>query len=109
LVDFDHLGMMRLLMCGRDRLEIVGMASAYVGKSNNGRARSTDKAYMRAIASLPRQGRIIRQLSRCFIVNPRPTMKDLRNWAYPGRKREHWHYRSIYRALRDLGSHARKS
>jgi hypothetical protein len=77
--------------------------SAVIGDDvRNGRLRPRDKAYQAAIAALPREGRIIRQVRRCLIVNPRPTMKDLRSWAYPGRAREHWHYRSIYRALRRL-------
>ena len=68
----------------------------------NGRARSIDKALAAFNATLPRRGRLIRQLSRCFLVYSRPTPKQMREYCYPGRKRQHWHHTNIYRALRNI-------
>jgi hypothetical protein len=31
-------------------------------------------------------------------------MRELREWCYPGRKRQHWFYINIKRALKRLGA-----
>jgi hypothetical protein len=70
------------------------------------RPRSTDMGRMRVIASLPREGRVERQARRAFVSNgARPlSMSELREWCYCGRKRQHWFYINIKRALRRLGA-----
>ena len=68
------------------------------------RARYRDRTHLKAIAALPREGRIRRQTRRAFVArNPR-SMTELREWCYPGQPRQHWHYWSITRALRRLGA-----
>src|SRR5215472_10563862 len=71
-----------------------------------GRARYRDRAWTRVIAALPREGAIARQCRRCFVAHDfKPvTMTELRGWCYAGRKRQHWMYWSITRALRRLGA-----
>jgi hypothetical protein len=69
------------------------------------RPQSLDKAYMRVIATLPRRGRIIRQVHRALIAHGgKASMRELRHWAYLGKPRQHWHHISIYRALHWLGA-----
>lgn len=65
-----------------------------------------DRSRMRALAALPREGRVQRQTRRAFIANGgRPlTMTELRQWCFAGRQRQHWHYWSITRALHRLGA-----
>jgi hypothetical protein len=68
-----------------------------------GRVRSIDKAYQAAIAALRRpNARIIRQCRRAFLIHSRPTTRQLLEYCYPGQARKHWHYWSIYRALKRL-------
>jgi hypothetical protein len=57
-------------------------------------------------AALPREGRIQRACRRAFIASGgRPlSMRELRQWAYPGQLRKRWHRWSIVRALRRLGA-----
>ncbi len=62
------------------------------------------KARLAQIAALSKDGRVFRQVRRCFIAFGRPvTMTELRAWAFAGRPRQHWHYWSITRALRRYG------
>ena len=66
------------------------------------RQRSIARARQSFIASGPREGRIQRQVRRCFIAGdgkPR-TMNELVRWAYPELDRfECWHRWSVRRAL----------
>jgi hypothetical protein len=57
-------------------------------------------------ATLPRQGRLARQIKRAFLAHqPKPlSMRQLREWCYPGRERRHWHYKNVRRSLRQLGA-----
>src|SRR5262249_827332 len=65
------------------------------------RRRYADRTHMLAIASNPREGRVMRACRRALIAaGGRPfTTRDLLAWAYP-RKTKYacWHYWSIYRA-----------
>jgi hypothetical protein len=67
-----------------------------------GHPRHRGRAHMMAIASGPREGRVMRQVRRAFIANggkPR-CMSELVAWAYPGLKHfECWHRWSVRRAL----------
>jgi hypothetical protein len=56
--------------------------------------------------SLPREGRLARQIRRAFTAcNNRPlSMRELREWCYAGRARQHWFYINIKRALARLGA-----
>jgi hypothetical protein len=65
-----------------------------------------DRSRMRALAALPREGRVQRQTRRAFIAHGgQPlTMTELRHWCFAGRQRQHWHYWSITRALHRLGA-----
>jgi hypothetical protein len=66
----------------------------------------TDNVKMRAIASLPRpNARIVRQCRYCLIVHDgTATMRQPREYCYFGEERQHFHYRSIWRALMKLGA-----
>jgi hypothetical protein len=57
-------------------------------------------------ASLPRTGRLARQIKRCFLAQPNgiATTTQIRAWCYPGRERQHWMYRNMRRTLRQLGA-----
>jgi hypothetical protein len=65
------------------------------------------RARMIVIAALPREGAIARQCRRCFVANDFGPVSSalLRQWAYPGQPRKHWHHWSIVRSLRRLGAH----
>ena len=57
---------------------------------------------MTVIASLPREGRVMRQVRRCFVARgAKPLcMGDLLHWVYPRiTHAQHWHRWSIRRAL----------
>jgi hypothetical protein len=56
--------------------------------------------------SAPRLGRVALQCKRAFIAHDfKPlSMRELREWCYPGRPRRHWFYINIKRALRRLGA-----
>jgi hypothetical protein len=70
-----------------------------------GQQRSIERARLSFVASLPRQGAIIRQCRRCLIAHDGlATMRELRSWAYTNQSRQHWHHTSIYRALKRLGA-----
>jgi hypothetical protein len=64
--------------------------------------RRSTRAHMLVIASQPREGRVMRQVRRCFIaagMRPR-VMGDFLAWAYPELTRfKHWHRWSCRRAL----------
>jgi hypothetical protein len=64
-----------------------------------------DNARMRAIAARFREGRVIRQIRRAMIAaSGRPLFtRELIEWCYPGRERQHWHYWSVYRAVKRYG------
>jgi len=64
----------------------------------------TDRPFMRAIAALPRpNARIIRQCRYCLVVHDgTASMRQLREYCFLNRPREHWHYKSIRRALAKL-------
>jgi hypothetical protein len=66
----------------------------------------TDNVHMRAIATLPRpNARIVRQTRRCLLVgNGIASMRQLRTYCFPFQGRQHWHYKSIRRALTKLGA-----
>jgi hypothetical protein len=73
----------------------------------NSSARSRTATARRSFdPSLPRQGRLARQCKRAFLAhNNQPlSMRELREWCYPGRERQHWFYINIKRALRKLGA-----
>ena len=57
-------------------------------------------------AALPRDGRVIAQCRRCFLAHDSQpvSVSKLRQWAFAGRPRRHWHYKSIARALRRLNA-----
>jgi hypothetical protein len=64
-----------------------------------------NRPWAKAIAVLPRQGRIIRQCRRCLTAhNGFARMRELREWCYPGRQRQHWHHNNIRRALERLSA-----
>jgi hypothetical protein len=69
------------------------------------RQRSIARARLSFVASNPREGRIQRQVRRCFIAGdgkPR-TMSELVRWAYPELNHfEYWHRWSVRRALLKL-------
>jgi len=72
--------------------------------SKEGRRRSIERARLSFNAALPRQGRVQRAARRCLIAkNGVASMRDLRDWAYPGQPRLRWHRWSIVRALAKLG------
>ena len=82
-----------------------------IGRAANGRfvvARRCigDKGLAAFNPSLPRRGRVARQCKRAFIAHQfQPvTMATLRQWCFPGQPRKHWHYGSIYEALKRLGA-----
>jgi len=58
------------------------------------------------IAANPREGSIQRQTRRAFTANNcKPlSIRELLDWCYPARLRQHWHYTNIYRALKRLGA-----
>jgi len=61
--------------------------------------------WCKAIAGLPRQGRIQRQTRRCLVARGGvASMSELRAWCYPSLERQRWHHWSIIRALRKLGA-----
>jgi hypothetical protein len=63
-----------------------------------GRARYRARDWLKVIAAARREGRVMRQIRRCFIARGRPlTTGELCDWSF-GRPRRHWHYWSIYRA-----------
>jgi len=69
------------------------------------RPRHRDRTRMIVIASNPREGRVLRQVRRCFIAyNFRPlTMSEIWRWVYPDLERaKHWHRWSVRRALLKL-------
>src|SRR6516225_9936437 len=57
-------------------------------------------------AAAPRDGRVIVQCRRCFLAHDSQplSVSKLRLWAFAGRPPQHWHYKSIARALRRLGA-----
>jgi hypothetical protein len=72
---------------------------------NVGRRRTIDTARRSFDPSLPRRGRVILQCERAFAVGDgRASMRELRQWCFAGKRREHWHYADIYSALRRLGA-----
>jgi hypothetical protein len=57
---------------------------------------------MTVIASLPREGRVMRQVRRCFVARGAKPLcvGDLLPWVYPRLTlAQHWHRWSIRRAL----------
>jgi|SRR6516162_3879781 len=67
-----------------------------------GRARYRDRAWTKAIASLPREGRVMRQIRRCFVAAGGRALcvGDLLPRIYPHVDRyKHWHRWSCRRAL----------
>jgi hypothetical protein len=75
------------------------------GTGLKGRAAYRTRAWCRAIAALPREGRIGRQTRRALIARHGiASMRELRDWCFPGQPRRHWHYFSITRALKRLGA-----
>jgi hypothetical protein len=70
------------------------------------RQRSINKARLSFNASFQRRGsRVATQIHRCLIAHDGiASMAQLRNWAYIGQPRQHWHYKWIYAALRRLGA-----
>jgi hypothetical protein len=84
-------------------MQSVGLSRA-VNRSSvraiRGRSRSRDTGFMTAIAGLPREGRIMRQVRRAFVAHSGQPLRtrDLLDWAFPAQPRRHWHYWSIYRA-----------
>ena len=87
----------------------VGIAStSLLGHSKQqirhlrGRSRYPTKDWALVIASRPREGRVMRQVTRCFIAGsgkPRCSVDFLR-WAYPELEHfKHWHRWSVRRAL----------
>jgi hypothetical protein len=59
-----------------------------------------NRPWAKAIASIPREGRVMRAVRRALIAaSGRPlTTRDLLRWAYPKLERfQCWHYWSIYR------------
>jgi len=62
----------------------------------------TDRARMAVIASLPREGRVMRQVRRSFVAaggKPLST-SQIMPWAYPELARfKYWHRWSVRRAL----------
>jgi hypothetical protein len=79
----------------------VGISRPSV-RPHNWRRRSIARARASFIASLQREGRVMRQVRRCFIAGggkPR-SMSELVAWAFPELKRfKHWHRWSVRRAL----------
>jgi hypothetical protein len=66
------------------------------------RTRYGDNAYMAVIASLEREGRIQKQVRRCFVAHGgKPlTSPDFLPWAYPQlAEYKLWHRWSVRRAL----------
>jgi hypothetical protein len=60
------------------------------------------RAYMLAIASGPREGRVMRQVRRAFVANGGKPLRstDFLAWAYPQLERfKDWHRWSCRRAL----------
>jgi hypothetical protein len=69
------------------------------------RSRSIAKARLSFNPALPREGRVMRACRHALIARDGlVSMRDLRSWAYPGQSRQHWHYWSIYEALKRLGA-----
>jgi hypothetical protein len=57
----------------------------------DGRRRSIERARLSANASLPREGKLRRQIRRCMLAHDQLVrMRDLRAWCYPGQPRQHW-------------------
>ena len=81
-----------------------------IGRAANGRfvvarRRVGDSGLVAFDPSLPRRGRLVRQIERAFVIGDgRASMRELRRWCFPCRPREHWHYADIYSALRRLGA-----
>jgi hypothetical protein len=71
---------------------------------NSGGRSRIDRLLPRPDPSLPRLGRLARQCKRAFLAHPNPTMRELREWCYPGRQRHHWFYINIKRALAKIGA-----
>ena len=74
------------------------------GVSRRDARRYADRAQMIVVASAPRVGRLARQCKRAFLAQPNLSMRELIEWCYAGRTRQHWFYRNIKRALRSLGA-----
>jgi hypothetical protein len=72
-----------------------------------GRRLSMARAVQSFNPSLPRLGRIEKQCRRCLLINDgAATMRQLADYCYPCRPRQHWFYINIKRALRRLGAGA---
>src|SRR5262245_24827918 len=65
------------------------------------RHRFTDSTAQSAIASMPREGRVMRQVRRAFVAAGKPLcIGDVLPWIYPQLDRfKHWHRWSARRAL----------
>ena len=71
----------------------------------NWRSRAIGTARLSFNAASPRQGAIIRQTRRCLTAsNGVASIRSLLSWAYAGQPTQHWHYKSVYRALARLGA-----
>lgn len=70
--------------------------------SRDRRRRPPDRAQMIALASLPHEGRVMRQVRRAFVASGMEPlcMGDFLAWTYPSLERfKHWHRWSVRRAL----------
>jgi hypothetical protein len=69
------------------------------------RERSIATARLSFNPALPREGRVMRGCRRALIARDGlVSMRELRSWCYPSQPRQHWHYWSIYEALKRLGA-----
>jgi hypothetical protein len=62
------------------------------------RQRSIASARVSFNAAAKRQGHVMRACRRALIALGACQTRDLLDWAFPGAERQHWHYKSIYRA-----------
>jgi hypothetical protein len=75
------------------------------GAVNGARSR-TDRATAAFNASLPRVGRLERQIKRCFLAHDMQPVSTsaLRSWCYPGQPRHRWQLFNVKRTLRRLNA-----
>ena len=79
-------------------MQVIGRTGSVKGR----RRRFTDSQAQSAIASQPREGRVMRQVRRCFIAaGGRPlSTSQIMPWIYPQLDHfKHWHRWSARRAL----------
>jgi hypothetical protein len=73
-----------------------------INRSRNWARSPSNRQRLLALASLPREGRVVRQVRRCFIARGAQPLcvGDLLPWVYPQLDRfKHWHRWSVRRAL----------